>query len=116
MFSSPDCPKRNGAGDRWGCWTSDRVQNFFTAFSFQACWKMTEYGEMRLDKSLTNSDAGFSAEAVNRDADFEHDFCLVRSIMKCLRNGTFSELNLFLFFFFLPHFVTVTIAIHLSVL
>lgn len=53
---------------------------------------MTEYEEIRLDQSLTNSDNGFSAEAANRDADFEGDFCLVRSITKCLRNGTFSEL------------------------
>lgn len=53
---------------------------------------MTENEEIRLDQSLTNSDNGFSAEAANRDADFEGDFCLVRSITKCLRNGTFSEL------------------------
>lgn len=91
MFSSSDPPKRNGLG-RGGAAGPVTGYKLFTASSFQACWRVTEYEEIRLDQSLTNSDAGFSVEAVNRDADFEGDFCLVRSITKCLRNGTFSEL------------------------
>lgn len=67
---------------------------------------------MRLDETLTHSDAGFSAKAVNRDADLEDESCLVRCIMKCLGNGASSELDLFFF----SYFTAVTIAIHLSVL
>lgn len=55
---------------------------------------------MRLDETLTHSDAGFSAKAVNGDADLEDESCLVRCIMKCLGNGASSELDFFFLFLF----------------